>query len=52
MNNEDEDIANLVVFLVCLWVDGGGGVKAMLLTIITAIPYGSLQSLRCFRLES
>ena len=41
-----------LVFLVCLWIDGGGGVKAMFLTLITAIPYGSLQSLRCFRLES
>ena len=31
-----------LVFLVCLWVDGGGGGKFMLLTIITAIPFGSI----------
>ena len=31
-----------LVFLVCLWVDGGCGGKFMLLTIITAIPFGSI----------
>ena len=31
-----------LVFLGCLWVDGGGGGKFMLLTIITAIPFGSI----------
>ena len=31
-----------LVFLVCLWVDGGGGGKFMLLTLITAIPFGSI----------
>ena len=30
-----------LVFLGCLWVDGGGGGKFMLL-IITAIPFGSI----------
>ena len=31
-----------LVFLGCLWVDGGGGAKFMLLTLITAIPFGSI----------
>ena len=31
-----------LVFLGRLWVDGGGGGKFMLLTIITAIPFGSI----------
>lgn len=31
-----------LVFLVCLCVDGGGGVKAMFLTVITAISFGSI----------
>ena len=31
-----------LVFFGCLWVDGDGGGKFMLLSFITAIPFGSI----------
>ena len=31
-----------LAFLVCLWVDGGGGGKLMIVTLITAIPFGGI----------
>jgi hypothetical protein len=31
-----------LAFLVCLWVDGGGGGKFMLLALITAISFGGI----------
>ncbi len=31
-----------LVFLGCLWVDGGGGGKFMLLALITAISFGGI----------
>ena len=31
-----------LAFLVYIWVDGGGGGKLMIVTLITAIPFGSI----------